>query len=151
LLTALRHIQKRNNSSNTGTGSGELKSTTGNWSGRTGDVTITVTKVEMTRNTGEKKGLRFYVTVNNQLSDPITLPLYGSFSAAGDGGTSYEADPFGSDWPKSFPAGSKVSGSINLKTYVPQDISRMNLSFAHIMGSLQVGREGITISDVEIP
>lgn len=127
------------------------RSVSGNWTGSIGNLEMTVTQVEAIRQIGDRDILRFYVTVNNQTTDSLTLPLFGYFLAVDNSGNSYKANHRLSDWPESIPSGMKISGTIDLEDPVPQDVSMISLSFTQIFGSLDFGMEGITVRDISLP
>jgi len=127
------------------------RSVSGNWTGSIGGLDMTVTKVEALRQIGSKDILRFYVTINNQTTDSITLPLFGYFVAVDNSGHSYKPDVRLSDWPNSFPPGMSLSGSIDLEDPVPQDATTFNLSFTTIFGSLDIGGKSISVTGISKP
>ncbi len=126
-------------------------STQGNWSSSVGDLELTVMKVELVRTIGNKKMLRFHMTVNNGTTDAINLPVFGYFSAVDSAGGSYPGEPQGSKWPISFPSGQKVSGYVELKDPVPSDIHTMSVNFSQIFGSLDLVNKGISVNDISVP
>jgi hypothetical protein len=91
------------------------------------------------------------MSVNNQTTDAIQLPLFKNFLALGNDSNSYEPDPFGSQWPDTFPAGSTTSGSVDLKDPVNANISTMSISFSTIYGSLKIGGTSLTVPGISIP
>jgi hypothetical protein len=124
--------------------------TIGNWTNRVGDLKLTVTKVEVIGKTGSGKWLRFHLTVNNETTDAIGLPL-NCFSAIASGGTSYSADIFASRWPTSVPAQKTVRGSVDLSEGVPESVHTVSVSFTQIFGSLSLVGKGITVDEIDVP
>ena len=131
--------------------SSQARSTSGNWSGNIGELELIVTKVEAIRQVGDEDILRFYITVNNQTNDSITLPLFKNFSAIDSSGRSYQADQQISDWPDTFPPGTRVSASIDLEDSVPLGVSPMNISFGAIFGSLDYVGKSISVNGISTP
>jgi Telomeric repeat-binding factor 2. len=127
------------------------RTTTGPWTGSVGNLELIVNKVELIGFRGDKKLLRFYMTVNNQTNDAIQLPLFGYFSAIDNNGMSYEADVQISNWPNNFPPGQQVSGSIDLISPVPQSVSSMSVGFSTIFGSLQLVGKSISVDGISTP
>jgi hypothetical protein len=129
----------------------QRSSTEGNWSSQVGDLELTVTKVEIVRSIGDKKILRFYMTVNNGTTQAVTLPVFGSFSAVDSSGGSYAGEPMSNKWPQSFPSGQKVSGSIELEDAVPSSIHTMSVNFSHIFGPLDLSGKEMSVSNISVP
>ncbi len=122
---------------------------TGAWSGRDGNLIITVIKVEIISQANNCKFLRYEILVDNQTNDDLTLPIFGGFTARGSDARSYEGDNFGSDWPREFPPNQSLIGIIDLDDCVPNNVTSMTITFSPIWGSFDV--ESVTISDVPIP
>ena len=129
----------------------QLGSVTGNWSDQVGDFQLTVTKVEAIKQVGSKRLLRFHITARNDTTDSITLPLFKNFSAVGNNGESHESNHQVSKWPEQFPPGAQVSGSVDLEDGVSADATTMTISFATIFGSLDIGGNSLTITDIPVP
>jgi hypothetical protein len=125
--------------------------TLGPWKGQVGRLELTVDKVELVSQIGDKKILRFYLTVNNQSGDTLRLPLFGNFLAIDSNGQTYQADSQISQWPESIPAGLVVTGSIDLVDPVPQAVSDMKIHFATIFGAVEFVGKSVTVSDIEVP
>jgi hypothetical protein len=126
-------------------------STTGSWRSRVHDLELTVSKVEILQRTADRKFLRFYLSVNNQSRDSISLYLGSDFQAIDSNGQSYGADPFDRNWPETFPPGITLTGSIDLEDPVPNSITTMKISFSTIFGSLDYIGDSILISDIQVP
>lgn len=125
--------------------------TLGNWSSSIGDLELRITKVEVIKQIDNGKILRFYVTIDNQTKDSLSLPLFKNFTATDSRGGSYESAHWESNWPSNFPPKMKVTGSIDLKDPIPNDETIMNVSFSTIYGSLDLVGKSITVPDISIP
>ena len=125
--------------------------TYGPWKGQVGRLELSVDKVEVISQVGDKKILRFYLSVNNQTNSTISLPLFGNFLAIDSNGQSYKADHQISNWPKDIPAGLILTGSIDLLDPVPNTISVMKVNFSTIFGGVEFVGKNIIISDIAVP
>jgi hypothetical protein len=110
-----------------------------------------VERVEIISRLGDRKILRFYLSANNQTGDAITLPLFSNFLAIDSNGQSYAADQQLSNWPRTFPAGELVTGSIDLKDPVPEGVSSLKINFSTIFGALEMVGKSITVTDISVP
>lgn len=133
-----------NGSGNTGsTGASADATVSGNWSGSHGDLTLTVTQVDVT--SGE---LKVHVSAQNSGSDSIALPLYGNCTALDDKGTTYQADAFGSNWATNVPGNGTLTGTITFTQHVTSGASSFSLSFANIF---VLGGGSITVDGIPVP
>jgi hypothetical protein len=125
--------------------SGEDEVSEGPWSGTNDGLTLEVGRVV------RKADGTFEIdaTVDNQTGESLSLPLFGNFVASDDLGESYEADPFASDWPDSFPSGQRVSGTITITEQVSQDATTLFISFPNVIGSFEV--DSIEVEDIVLP
>jgi hypothetical protein len=125
--------------------------TYGPWKGQVGRLELSVDRVEIISQVQDKKILRFYLSVNNQSNNAINLPLYGNFLAIDSNGQSYQADNQTSNWPKSIPAATVITGSIDLVDPVPNTISVMSINFSTIFGAVEFVGKSITVPNIEVP
>jgi hypothetical protein len=127
------------------------ETTSGPWVGQTGRLEISVEQVEAISRVGDRKILRFYLSVDNRTGDAITLPLFSNFLAIDSSGQSYTADHELRNWPRTFPAGERVTGSIDLKDPVPEGVSSLKINFSTIFGALEMVGKSITVTDISVP
>lgn len=125
--------------------------TTGPWNGQVSQLELIVERVEITDQSGDTKLLRFYVTVDNQSSYSITMPLSGNFLAIDSKDRSYNANLQTSDWPNTFPGLRTIKGFIDLQEPVPSDITVMSVRLSKINGPAAYIGKSIAVSDIEVP
>jgi hypothetical protein len=127
------------------------QTTEGAWKSRVGGLELTVDKVEVIHQMGDKKFLRFYFSIDNRTNNSINLPLYSNFLAIDNNGQSYKPEYLRSDWPDDISPALVLRGSIDLVDPVPNTVSVMKVTFSQIFGGLDFIGTSITISDIEVP
>lgn len=115
----------------TTTTAGGPRVVTGPFTGRSGGLTLTVERIEVSAS-----ALRVHLLANNATGDSLTLPASG-FSAVDNTGRSYRPDPFSKDWPRDIPPGS-VRGVVDLAGPLQPGASTMRVGWGTIFGTLKV-------------
>ncbi len=104
---------------------GTTSSTTG------GVLTVTVTSVRV-----NQQVTVLTATVENQASEALTMPLFGSAQLTVPGAATLEPDPFAGTWSETIPAGGEATGTIVFDGVLGPGEFSVTLSFTQIYGPL---------------
>jgi len=120
------------------------KRVTGSWKRRQGALTLEVTQVE-----NQDGFVRLHLKATNGSADAMSLKLFGdSFTAVDDTEQTHTAGF--SKWPDFVPANGLATGTIDLIDKVADSATKMDISFAIIIGSFDAPN-GIRVQGIPIP
>lgn len=120
-------------------------STSGTWSQTRANLTVTVTQVDV-----QGGYIQLHTKVDNAGDQPLTLPLFGDFTASDNAGHTFTADPFASQWSDTAPAHGTLSGIIRLQQSVTSAATSLSISFTTVFGQ-DAPSGGITVHDIPVP
>jgi hypothetical protein len=120
------------------------KSVTGSWRQRQGALTVEVTQVE-----NQDGFIRLHLKVTNDSADKMSLKIFGGSFSALDNVEQTHGAGF-SDWPDFVPANGLVTGTIDLIDKVSDSATRLDISFAIILGEFAPD-SGITVRGIAVP
>ena len=104
-----------------------------------GGIVVTITSVEQTNDF-----TRVDLTVQNNLTDTVTLPLFGYASLRTDSAT-LETGGVQQTWSESIPAGLSQQGTIVFSGHLPDDAATATFAFATVFGPGSLQHEGAVI------
>ncbi|WP_458113499.1 hypothetical protein M1D88_05125 [Arthrobacter sp. R1-13] len=90
-------------------------------------VTVTILGVQSTAHF-----TRVEIRVRNGTSSSMSLPLFANAVLTAPDGTTFDADPFRSNWQPRIPAGGQRKGTINFPDQLPGDATSISLSFGTV-------------------
>lgn len=105
-------------------------------------LSLTVTSVK------ESEGVtRVEISVSNNLSTVVTLPVFANCQLSTADGQALEADPFQSNWGDSVPASQRRQGVIAFKGQLPNGGASATFSFIRVYGGPSVP-DSLTVPDL---
>lgn len=93
---------------------------------------------------------RVEILVSNGTSSSISLPLFQNAVLTGPDGTTYDADPFRSNWQPQIPAGGQRKGTLNFESQLPEGPTTVSLSFVTVFVQGFDGPRSITVPNIPL-
>ncbi|WP_193341056.1 FHA domain-containing protein [Pseudarthrobacter sp. AB1] len=93
---------------------------------------------------------RVEILVNNGTRNSISLPLFQNALLTGPDGTTFDASAFRSNWQPQIPAGGQRRGTLNFESQLPEEPSRVTLSFATVFVQGFDGPKSITVPNIPL-
>ncbi len=110
-----------------------------------GGVVTTIEAVDQTQDF-----TRVEITVQSNLANTISLPLFGFATLAAADGTTLDADPFRSSWSDSIGPGQLRRGAIIFDGHLPSGVTTASFAFATVFEQGFDGPTSILVPGLEI-